>query len=870
MSVEEISFSDLMKECNRDNPNEFRRLLRRNGFHNISERRPIDKKTANTIRKTLIGLEIDWYKYKSQSRDQSSEGPLMHNPTSVPYDILDKGYRELVATKEESVENCLLGFVCNGSFLVGPGKTDFTLKVNPKVNCIIGDRGSGKSTSAKLLGLLSESVSEETDVLVKSILNLLKEKAGKTADISRRVRRTLKSYGIREYACLYVKSHITYCYYANFEELCFNILQLSEQEWKTVIDIDSATQLPMLILRQGEVTHIAEDPGQYYLNNILDALYPDLHDQRTKFAKKTQNIIIQFKNFLANEELDNEDTQNNKENRRRILNFIDKRRDELRSVKQGTAVDKFLYLLNEYRNNFNTFSMTDSNPKIVDLLEGDESCYYYMFIAPIIGFLARKIKEIEEAGFVEKNFMLQGSSFHNEESLDYFEPVDGHFQDKDKRDENNTDESIEEEIVTKDVFQATNRSLQQEIAQDVYDFLWRRLRVMEGYIKIFGFGQKSWSSSQKNLVSNFFHWDKSLDGLCKAYIKVVHAKLFLLKKQGEQCLLLMNAVNNGTDEIQIINQNESDLVDEYQKEIEKLKEAPLLYEKLIEATPYTRNQELRENSELYISAIRTLFSSLMRIQTSIEESQNDFRFNPIDIRLRQGNKYRDFSQLSFGQKSGVILKIVLNTIRKNTIILDQPEDNLDTHSVVNMLVPMLERLSDGHQIIVVTHDSNLVMGLRNTNVIILETLGEIGRVKLQGTLHNPQIVRGMMDVLEGGIGSFEQKIKVYEEFISQMKKFFGTDIISIESSLRQRTIDSLRSILQPVVNDQALLDFARHELKPSSSREDIIARVQSLQTQVRRRLLLPEIHIQRSHLSDVNTQSIMRNIIQEGKRVGSP
>ncbi|MGH9959980.1 MAG: ATP-binding protein, partial [Pyrinomonadaceae bacterium] len=254
---------------------------------------------------------------------------------------------------------------------------------------------------------------------------------------------------------------------------------------------------------------------------------------------------------------------------------------------------------------------------------------------------------------------------------------------------------------------------------------------------------------------------------------------------------------------------------ELQNTITRLANVPPVYRKLIQATPHTR---LRQLFDLALSHDSVIEDLLERIDgfAEIAESENEFLFSTIIVELRQGNVYRDFSQLSFGQKSGIILKMALATTEKHVVLVDQPEDHLDANSIVNMLTPTLKRLGEKRQVIIATHNSNLVLGLP-ARVLVLESLGQNGRIRFQGSpLGSREMVREMLDILEGGVDAFNQKIMTYEKFISRVRgSIEDMDIMTIESSFRRRTIDGLRNFLQPVVSDRSLLEYLRHELKQS-------------------------------------------------------
>lgn len=50
MEVTTISLEDLVRECNIDDPAEFRRLLRRNAFLSVSANKPIDRRKWGVVK----------------------------------------------------------------------------------------------------------------------------------------------------------------------------------------------------------------------------------------------------------------------------------------------------------------------------------------------------------------------------------------------------------------------------------------------------------------------------------------------------------------------------------------------------------------------------------------------------------------------------------------------------------------------------------------------------------------------------------------------------------------------------------------------------------------------------------------------------
>lgn len=123
-------------------------------------------------------------------------------------------------------------------------------------------------------------------------------------------------------------------------------------------------------------------------------------------------------------------------------------------------------------------------------------------------------------------------------------------------------------------------------------------------------------------------------------------------------------------------------------------------------------------------------------------------------------------RLSPGSRGIVLLLLYLAVDQSETdpLIIDQPEENLDPKSVYSELVTLFQSASDRRQIIMVTHNANLVV---NTDVdqVIVASCGPLEAGKLPtlsyvaGGLENAQIRQAVCEVLEGGAEAFQQRAR---------------------------------------------------------------------------------------------------------------
>jgi ABC-type cobalamin/Fe3+-siderophores transport system ATPase subunit len=124
---------------------------------------------------------------------------------------------------------------------------------------------------------------------------------------------------------------------------------------------------------------------------------------------------------------------------------------------------------------------------------------------------------------------------------------------------------------------------------------------------------------------------------------------------------------------------------------------------------------------------------------------------------------RPVSSMSPGQRSSAMLPLIALAHDQNTpLLIDQPEDNLDKRLIGNVLANVLAQLKEKRQIIVCTHDPNIVVGGDAEQVIVLDAVSDRkGRVTNHGSIDNADIVQTIIDLLEGGKEAFDNRKKRY-------------------------------------------------------------------------------------------------------------
>ena len=132
--------------------------------------------------------------------------------------------------------------------------------------------------------------------------------------------------------------------------------------------------------------------------------------------------------------------------------------------------------------------------------------------------------------------------------------------------------------------------------------------------------------------------------------------------------------------------------------------------------------------------------------------------------LQQNNK--NLEQLSPGEKGALLLVFYLVLDKEDIpLVIDQPEDNLDNHSVAKILVPFIREAKKHRQIIMVTHNPNLAVVADAEQIIRVNIDKENGNsfVFSSGSIENNNINKEIVDVLEGTMPAFSIRKNKYHD-----------------------------------------------------------------------------------------------------------
>jgi len=146
----------------------------------------------------------------------------------------------------------------------------------------------------------------------------------------------------------------------------------------------------------------------------------------------------------------------------------------------------------------------------------------------------------------------------------------------------------------------------------------------------------------------------------------------------------------------------------------------------------------------------------------------DWLFSTDHITVRYEIAYDsiDIRKLSPGTRGIVLLLLylALDDADDRPLIIDQPEENLDPKSVFDELVPLFIAAKSRRQVIMVTHNANLVINTDADQIIVAsagphDDGGLPAITYISGGLEDAEIRKTVCDILEGGANAFKERAR---------------------------------------------------------------------------------------------------------------
>ena len=272
----------------------------------------------------------------------------------------------------------------------------------------------------------------------------------------------------------------------------------------------------------------------------------------------------------------------------------------------------------------------------------------------------------------------------------------------------------------------------------------------------------------KIIKKNIFKMQKERDALFTDALRKATEQRAYLQEQIEAFNEAAGALLHGIDfqaiiDTQILLSNYlSKIVDKVDRRTHSEADITERLEKVVAAAHTALNSPERSAPSLkQIAADLEQLASQTKIKSTVQRSEllNALfdRFFQKGLRIRFNG--RPLESLSMGERAVVLLKILLNTDDK-PLLIDQPEEHLDNRYIYNELVPAFRAAKTKRQIIIATHNANLVVNTDAEQVIVAQYHDGIISYK-SGALENDDTRELIKDILEGGEQAFRKREEKY-------------------------------------------------------------------------------------------------------------
>lgn len=119
------------------------------------------------------------------------------------------------------------------------------------------------------------------------------------------------------------------------------------------------------------------------------------------------------------------------------------------------------------------------------------------------------------------------------------------------------------------------------------------------------------------------------------------------------------------------------------------------------------------------------------------------------------------NQLSDGQKHTILLTIAMLAESNLPLIIDQPEDDLDNAFIFKSIVSTLRTIKERRQVILVTHNANIAVLGDSELLLPMKRSGDNGVVFDRGSVDRGETRTAVQDILEGGELAFRRRMEIY-------------------------------------------------------------------------------------------------------------
>lgn len=196
--------------------------------------------------------------------------------------------------------------------------------------------------------------------------------------------------------------------------------------------------------------------------------------------------------------------------------------------------------------------------------------------------------------------------------------------------------------------------------------------------------------------------------------------------------------------------------DEQFEEIrEKLQNKKIQYTEIYDSIAKAKTQsssDIFTNTKLYNSFAQLLPETLLDIRLLTPDDK-------IVITLELNGRSVELTNASAGQKTSAMLTMIL-TLGDETLVMDQPEDDLDSQLINSLIVQNIILKKDTRQIVAITHNANIPVNGDSEWIISMGDTKELS-TDVSESIDSKDIKLKICSIMEGGEDAFNNRAVRY-------------------------------------------------------------------------------------------------------------
>lgn len=122
---------------------------------------------------------------------------------------------------------------------------------------------------------------------------------------------------------------------------------------------------------------------------------------------------------------------------------------------------------------------------------------------------------------------------------------------------------------------------------------------------------------------------------------------------------------------------------------------------------------------------------------------------------------RSLKSHSLGQRASAMMLFILSQNENDLILIDQPEDDLDNQTIYEEVVKLLRKIKPNQQFIFATHNANFPV-LGDAELLIACSLDGNNIFVDGGSVDHKDTQQKIVDIMEGGTEAFERRKTIYQ------------------------------------------------------------------------------------------------------------